>query len=90
MKTKKWQAMVMIAFAWVLWERNSQTTVKWTPLNGYSTKDEFNSAQTTNMRLWLGKKGYTSADNTRVYSEGGHVLNFPCLPATNIDPRPRK
>lgn len=60
MKPRKWQAIVMVAFAWVLWEMTEEliitktqerSKIEWKPLDGYDKFTLCKSAQ----KMLIGK-----------------------------------
>ena len=99
MKHKRWQAVVMIAFAWVLWleygenHQGGNRERSYEPMEGFESKKECSST-----RKNMGSKIMKGNDaiRTKVSHSGAIIIIYPggstgtlkCLPAT-IDPRPR-
>ncbi len=93
MKHKRWQAIVMIAFAWVLWDHTLSSDIEsWEVIDGYISISECKKAQKINIKnLIRNRSGFykTPTRPMAIHSKEGKVKNYPCLPTTNIDPRPR-
>jgi hypothetical protein len=95
MKHKRWQALVMVAFAWVLWtEFISEVGGSIiSAIEGFETKTKCDAYRKNlakrlsgnNFQIGINQFGQTN------YKEFGsnYGVTFQCLPATNIDPRPR-
>lgn len=99
MKPKALGAVVMVALAWVLWEKvlNNDREV-WEPLSGFSSKELCTkSAQDYFLNMKLSNPGNSalgSKDGLMVYETYNKeklraTYYFRCFPQ-NFDPRPRK
>ncbi len=100
MKHKRWQAVAMIAFAWVLWleygenHQGGDSRASYEPMEGFESKKECGAAR-NNMRSNIMRDN--DAIRTKISHTGAITIIYPggstgtlkCLPAT-LDPRPRK
>ncbi len=103
MKTKAWGAVVMVAFAWVLWRKQNS---EWGPLMAYGTYVECRVAsrlalvkiQKTHKAIWLpdippGVMAHTDIPpGMMVHTDKKGLVrtnSFYCFPQ-NFNPRPKK
>jgi len=102
MKTKAWGAVVMVAFAWVLWNHlMSSSHNEWRIVgDGFNKKSECTNKRSKKLEKEFksAKKRYPATNKVLPYGEYGFVQylknvtissEYHCLPAI-IDPRPRK
>ncbi len=98
MKTKAWGAVVMVAFAWVLWKKNydADSGLSWEHLRAFESKKSCDkSAAEFLRRLQKNSAGgeITIGGNLEIYDKAtGKLKNslfFRCFPH-DFDPRPRK
>jgi len=95
MKQKRWQAVVVIAFAWVLWSENTPKKkgggIIWTPEEAYETKLDCEIKKDWQIHKALERKaeliGSTGGSTGWRDSAGTTILH--CFPQ-DFDPRPRK
>ena len=99
MKAKAWGAVVMVAMAWVLWEKTLNTNHEvWEPLSGFNSKDLCTkSAHDYFLSMKLSNPGNSalgSKDGLMVYETYKKkklriIYYYRCFPQ-NFDPRSPK
>ncbi len=95
MRFKTFGIILTITFAWVLWQRTDRVVLEvqtWEVVDGYETKKACDHT-----RLVMVKDGLSDGDKKiGTYSiqpkskSGVVIIDYICLPATNIDPRKKK
>jgi len=95
MRFKTFGIILTITFAWVLWQKTDRVVSEvqtWEVVDGYETKKACD-----NTRLVMVKDGLKDGDKKiGTYSiqpgskRGVVIIDYVCLPATNIDPRKNK
>ncbi len=91
MKAKAWAAVVMVAFAWVLWIRGFPAD--WYLEEGHKTKSDCMKYRDRYMEKLLSSNYKKTILFKRLLSTGltgdGNTMSFYCFPS-DFDPRPRK
>jgi hypothetical protein len=93
MRSKRWQALVMVAFAWVLWIRSGDDSgYRWNIGDAYVEKRVCEGARLkvaadNAKHKWMTKD--TEYMNHYVLRNKKVFREYICLPGT-LDPRPRK
>jgi hypothetical protein len=101
MRHKRWQALVMIAFGWVLWgevswiwdyPNHDKNNVEWKHYEAFETKAECSALIKRLMKKIKMDDRYTIIKNTVIKEKKMANLEresvFHCLPS-DFDPRPR-
>jgi hypothetical protein len=101
MNHKRWQALVMVAFGWVLWGETSwiwdyphrdKNAVEWKHYDAFETKAKCSAKIKRSMKNVKKDGTFTITGDTFFKTKKTHNLvrkfTFHCLPS-DFDPRPR-
>jgi|APSaa5957512535_1039671.scaffolds.fasta_scaffold538435_1 hypothetical protein len=89
MKAKKYQALIMVAFAWVLWTKfTGKKNNIWELQEGYENKAQCSKSRDS-IIFALKRKGMKIEANLFLQKEWDNKVTFHCV-SDAIDPRPSK